>query len=176
MQHHGTPTRLLDWTYSFYISVFFAIETASLDSSPVIWAIDSNDCWEIARAIHPDKIAEAERDQLRKSAMNEILASTIPLVCPLNPFFINERLTMQQGVLLAPCKASETFEKNFKLSIGTKDSAWKKIKIICSNDFLIEAFDHLHRMNITEATLFPGLDGFARSLRNKIPLRHIRPL
>ena len=38
IQHYGGPTRLLDFSESFYISAFFAIDSATEDSS--VWAIN----------------------------------------------------------------------------------------------------------------------------------------
>src|ERR1051325_10040142 len=38
IQHHGGPTRLLDFSYSFYVAAFFAMEFATGDAA--IWAID----------------------------------------------------------------------------------------------------------------------------------------
>jgi hypothetical protein len=42
MQHHGAPTRLLDFTKSPYIATFFAIEES--DSDCAVWAIDKHWC------------------------------------------------------------------------------------------------------------------------------------
>ena len=35
-----------------------------------------------------------------------------------------------------------------------------------------DAFAGLHQMNITHATLFPGLDGYARRLRQRVGFLH----
>jgi hypothetical protein len=47
MQHYGAPTRLLDWTYSFYIATFFALSEATSNppdkrSPCVVWALYRN--------------------------------------------------------------------------------------------------------------------------------------
>lgn len=47
MQHHGTPTRLLDFTQSIYIAMYFALIDSTTDAC--IWAI--NDLWLIDEGI-----------------------------------------------------------------------------------------------------------------------------
>src|SRR4051794_8101362 len=40
IQHYGGPTRLLDFTHSFYVAAFFAVENAVADAA--IWGVDLN--------------------------------------------------------------------------------------------------------------------------------------
>lgn len=39
MQHHGAPTRLLDWSYSIYVAAYFALEEAKSDCA--VWALNT---------------------------------------------------------------------------------------------------------------------------------------
>lgn len=173
MQHHGAPTRLLDWTYSFYIALFFAIETATPGDVCSIWILDPAKCWRMIEAKFPKLPEAVGSDETRAAALTEILDSSQLLVCPVNPFFMNERLAVQQGLFLAPCNACASFMENLRASAGEDPSAWTKLDIECSTKFLTEAFGHLHRMNVNRAALFPGLDGFAVGLQNLIPLQHL---
>jgi hypothetical protein len=58
----------------------------------------------------------------------------------------------------APIRSEEAFEKQI-------------IKMVIPRKIHKEAIDDLKTMNITAATLFPGLDGFARSLYYQMRLR-----
>jgi hypothetical protein len=65
-----------------------------------------------------------------------------------------------------------SFQDIFNASIAVDPDCWDRIEIVCSRKLITEALTELQRMNITALSLFPGIDGFARSLRHIIPLKH----
>lgn len=102
------------------------------------------------------------------------------------PAYLHERLVVQQGVFLFAFNLETGFEKVFVShfdpnldSLADKYAQLKTIndiknidenssptiiKFILPKNVGLEAFDDLRLMNITAASLFPGLDGYARSL------------
>jgi hypothetical protein len=77
---------------------------------------------------------------------------------------LDERFTIQKGVFLYPCDASQSFEINLRAMPGWNDPS-KVLRLDIPLDERRPALKALHSMNISRATLFPGLDGFAQSLK-----------
>ncbi len=177
MQHHGAPTRLLDWTFSEYVALFFALDGVAEGCECMVWAVNQKQCWEKFKSELPEEHLQSlnEDDKDRRVlnwALNEF---PNPLICPLNPFRLNDRLAIQRGTFLVPLDPNRTFMDNFNEPIGRNEALFKKMTIQCSRDFLHKALTELHKMNISNVTLFPGIDGFARSLNTTVLLPHLRP-
>lgn len=170
MRHYGAPTRLLDFTYSFYVAVFFAIESLK-GKSPVVWAIDA--LWLVKRARKHLDVKEKEfmpgkyEEDFVRCFMNEDGNAFKPFVYQITPDQLNQRLSVQQGTFLCPSDIRLTFQANFaKLIANEKQSTINShVKLIrISPDARNEILKKLSLMNISRASLFPGLDGFAKSI------------
>ncbi|MCX5825129.1 MAG: FRG domain-containing protein [Deltaproteobacteria bacterium] len=190
LQHYGGPTRLLDFTYSYYLAAFFAVETSDINSA--IWAVNINQLIEQLSKI-PDY------NSIKKEGMFEVILErnnhyaetviknrkNVDIVFIVEPFQQHERISIQQGLFLFPGNIEKPFEHNlcsvfefdFK-DLSSKNALDMKfseignlnfsdisiIKIVIPASLHSKALAELYNMNVTAATLFPGLDGFARSL------------
>lgn len=174
MQHFGAPTRLLDWTYSFFVAAFFAVENMNPSQTCSIWAFDSIFWYQRAEKLlfHDEKVRDLiinDPNTKNSETVNAILLDNhIPLVFPINSDRLNERLAIQQGVFLAPSVVSKSFMENLEataVGIDTKEHLLK-INLTLSSTELEKAIRELNSMNINRATLFPGLDGFSSHFKN----------
>ena len=180
MQHHGAPTRLLDVTNSPYVACFIALKsTPPLKfGPPVVWCFSRHWFNERIRDITGDAyqntldVTNQEEIGRSENRFNKYYNSVPPnkFVGMVNSFFLHPRVNVQQGLFLCQGNLSVTIEENLmNMKHWSDRSSILKILINVNNNDRLKAIDILHKMNITEESLFPGLDGFCRSLRLRLP-------
>ena len=180
MRHFGAPTRLLDWTKSFFVAAYFAFQQKHLGNYTAIWAVDL--AWCKGRAISRIKslggiyaTLDIRHDLCSDSIIEDvILSNRVDLIAPVVAYEVNERLAIQQGLFLCVGNVARTFEENIA-AFPAAQIQRKVFKILIPSKERERVLRELRSMNITAATLFPGLDGFASSLNNDLFLLERTP-
>ncbi|MFX0063362.1 MAG: FRG domain-containing protein [Candidatus Hermodarchaeota archaeon] len=173
-QHHGLPTRLLDWTFSPMVAMHFAtsrIEDYDIDG--VIWSVNYV---ETHKSL-PEKfkkIAEEEGslvftlEMLTEAvdsfkALQKLKDEEPDFVLFLEPPSIDARI-VNQYAMFSVMPDPTTFLDDW-LKEKFKDNPKLFRRIIIPSDVKPEIRDKLDRSNITERVIFPGLDGLSSWLR-----------
>lgn len=174
-QHHGLPTRLLDWTYSPFVAMHFA--TCKLDRYPVdgaIWCVD----YVRAHELLPEVLRRLLEDEGSNTFTIPILAegaqrldefdglSTDDFVVFFEPPSLDDRI-VNQYALFSVMSNPRSHLDQWMLK---HPDIWRKVVI--PSELKWEIRDKLDQANITERVLFPGLDGMCAWLkRNYSPGR-----
>lgn len=165
MQHHGAPTRLLDFTKSPFVAAYFALEDAELDDAAV-FCLDTPALW---RANAPPSDPGLTRDVIDPKQPGNFAryfgSNAHALVWCGEPAEMDQRLVAQSGLFVIPGKVDVDLET---LLAGYPQSP-PLLKRLTVPSSLRESFmRELYRMNITQATLFPDLHGLARSINYEL--------
>ena len=157
MQHHGAPTRLLDFTFSYYIALFFALEFGENDA--VVYCINH-------QAIKNDDDDQfgKKRQEMYANILNDHNDSDDPFLRAFEPTFSNQRLLSQQGLFVAINNHEYTHE-TLLTAYDLEDDDVQKF--IIPKNLRYSGLRKLNQMNINSTNIYPGLDGFCKSLRRQ---------
>lgn len=184
LQHFGAPTRLLDFTYSKYVAIYFGLK-AAYDSikkqngkkySFALWCIDGIDMNMRAekyfaksglRYYYQGRWSIEDRND---KSFEPLYLKNYDVVVSENPAKIHDRLHWQQGVLFCPGNVEKPFMETLSSMYDKTEKKKNVKKLICDLDIngIQESFRLLNDMNITEESLFPGLEGHAHSINYKM--------
>lgn len=154
MQHHGAPTRLLDFTFSPYIALFFALEAGKGDAA--IYCVNHH-----AIKNDDDEYFGKNRLEIYSRILEGESTSDDPCLFAFEPTFSNHRLLSQQGLFVATNTLKHSHEEIIKdYQIGRADI----VKYIIPKNLRYSGLKKLNQMNINAANIYPGLDGFCKTM------------
>jgi hypothetical protein len=166
-QHHGLPTRLLDWTFSPYVALHFATAASETGGSDgVVWCLDFRQ----AHARLPRRLRRVLSRERADLFTTDMLAAAAPRLedlerlgrAPFAVFFdppsLDQRLTNQFSVFSLLSDPRTEMLSFLKAGKGIAR------KVVIPAGLKAEIRDKLDQANVTERVLFPGLDGLARWL------------
>jgi hypothetical protein len=150
-QHHGLPTRLLDWTYSSLIALWFAVseapkkdEDGNLENG-VVWILNA-------------EVEDFRTDTEKYGPLSNRITKIY------RPKAVSRRISAQAGAFTVH-KINEG-ERIIKFE-RHKRYGKKLIKILIHHSRFLDLRKSLNILGINNSTVFPDLDGFCNHLERR---------
>ncbi|ODB35380.1 hypothetical protein BB427_17365 [Pseudoalteromonas sp. BMB] len=160
MQHYGLPTRLLDWTKSPLVALYFCL-LGDNSSDRVVWCIDPFELNKFTvdkeTIFTPDTLSEDDGINISSylpKSLRELQSTSVPaLPIAIEPPFTNKRILAQQGCFTVHGTKSDGIEEIFSKNIPGKISLFKIKK-----ELVEELSIQLHEVGIKEDSIYQDLN------------------
>lgn len=167
-QHHGLPTRLLDWTYSPLVAAHFATLDRANDVERAVWRLD----WKkVHKAFKFPELALLiqDLDELFVKGghfspwvlFNRKADDEKHFACMIEPPSLDARIVAQAAVFTLCSDKSQPFDA-FLEEHGLGDAL---TRFVIPADQVARVRDQLDLASVDERRLFPDLDGVAAQMR-----------
>lgn len=151
-QHHGVPTRILDWTTNPLKALYFAIEDPKyFDKNAALWAFKPKGYYYSLKKLH----------EMEKGKINLFIAyypdNLNPRIIAQDSCFTFFPLPDSTEANIVPLNNKNAYKDNIECLI--------KFEIKKENKSVI--YEELKRLGISHRSLFPDLDGLSVSIRRE---------
>lgn len=146
-QHHGVPTRLLDWSTSPLKALYFAVENSHHDDFDGVVFVFFPSSW--------------------RTSQQDVNGDEELVLTAFHPHFINERVAAQDGCFtLFPFPQSNDLRPITTLETGfsPQNDVISIQKIVIDKDAKGKIRKQLKQLGITDVSMFPDLDGVAKGI------------
>lgn len=163
MQHYGTPTRLLDWTESSLVGLFFALNKKDINN-PVVWILSP---YQFNLSLHqnagiPFFGKNTHEIVLSYFEASKIHSNDIPkLPFAIIPDYIDQRIINQKGCFTIFGSDQTPIEKL------VKSAPPYLAKIEIDNNCANEVFSELLITGIDFYSVYPDLEGLSKKIKHE---------